>query len=354
MNPKNIIVLLIGLVIASGTGYMMYKFLNAKEREIENKVQNEKQKVPPQIPTVKVLVAKSDLAVGMQIGHENLHWQLWPQESVAPAYVVEGNKLTDAGKSEAKRLTKEDFVGATVRQPIAAGQPVTIGLVAKKGERGFMAAVLKPGMRAMSLPVSALTGVSGFILPGDRVDIMWDVKTTGLKGHAFTQTLMEDIRVLAIDTKTAASVATKAGSFTLELTPKQVEMLSIAANNGSLEFVLRSVAPDLADQKRRENAENGLLQVSMGEGTRPGALIGEDILAVSREGERKEVTRDRYTLVGELLYGKAPRKKTESSPPPKPVAVSTPSRTQTGTSSSGRRVKITVVRGSKPQTIRIK
>lgn len=354
MNPKNLIVLAIGVAIAGFTGYMMLQFLNAKQSEIKTQVESEKQKIPPPIPTVKVLVAKSDLVVGTQIGRDNLHWQVWPQESVAPTYVVDRrDKLTDAGKSEAKRLTIEDFIGGTVRQPIVAGQPVTPGLVAKKGERGFMAAVLAPGMRAKSVGVSTLTGVAGFILPGDRVDIMWKVKKSS-KPAAFVQTLFEDIRILAIDTKTQAAGATKAGSFTLELTPKQVEMLAMAQSMGSLEFVLRSVTPGVATQKRRDGAEDGLLQVSMGEGTRAGALIGEDILAVSREDERKEITRDRYTVGSELLYGKAPRKQQTTSPPPQATASTGPSHTHTGTSTAGRKVKITIMRGSKGQTIRIR
>ena len=356
MNPKNIIVLVIGLAIASGTGFMMFKFLNAKQEEIKTKVENEKQKVPPQIPTVKVLVAKSDLAVGTQIGRENLHWQVWPQESVAPTYVVEGNKIVDAGKSEEKRLTIEDFIGGVVRLPVAAGQPLTPGLVAQKGERGFMAAVLQPGMRAMSLPVNAITGISGFILPGDRVDIMWDVRKSS-RG-TFTQTLMENIRVLAIDLKTQAGGPTPAKTLTLELTPKQVEVLSLANNLGSLEFVLRSIAPDKEEQKRQQGAEDGLLQVSMSDGTQSGALIGADILAVSKDDEEAEVTRDRWTLPPELYFGGKP--KNTVAPVAKPRTTSVGTGRGSGGSGSGvsgggsRGARITIVRGTQAQAIKLK
>lgn len=356
MNPKNIIVLVVGLAIAGGTGFMMYKFLNAKQAEIKNKVENEKQKVPPQIPTVKVLVAKSDLVVGTQIGRENLHWQVWPQESVAPTYVVEGNKLVDAGKSEEKRLTIEDFIGAVVRLPIAAGQPLTPGLVAQKGDRGFMAAVLQPGMRAMSIPVSVVSGISGFILPGDRVDIMWDVKK-GRRGP-FTQTLMQNIRVLAIDQKTQASGASPAKTVTLELTPKQVEALSLASNLGSLEFVLRSIAPDEEEQKRLQGAEDGLLQVSMSDGTQGGALIGADILAVSEEDKEEEITRDSWTQEPELLFGGKPRKQVAPVAQPRVTTVGT----GRGSGSRGARVsaggsggaRITIVRGTQAQAVKLK
>ena len=350
MNAKNIIVLVIGLVIAGGTGFMMWKFLNAKQQEIKTQVQNESQKIPPPIPTVKVLVAKSDLVVGTQIGRENLHWQTWPQESVAPTYVVEGSKLTDAGKSAEKRLTIEDFVGAVVRLPVAAGQPLTPGLVARAGERGFLAAVLQPGMRAMSIGVSQVTGISGFILPGDRVDIMWDVRNSS-KGYPFTQTLMRDIRVIAIDQKTQASGASPARTLTLELTPVQVEALSLASNMGSLEFVLRSIAPDKEEQKQLASNEDGLLQVSMSDGTQAGALIGADLLAVSKDDEKEEISRDSWTVERDLLFGGKKPKKTVIAPPPQPRTTAS---SRTGTTSGSSRVKIDIVRGTKVQAIKIK
>ncbi|MDH3512116.1 MAG: Flp pilus assembly protein CpaB [Gammaproteobacteria bacterium] len=350
MNAKNIIVLVIGLAIAGGTGFMMWNFLNAKQQEIKTQVQNERQKVPPTIPTVKVLVAKSDLVVGTQIGRENLHWQTWPQESVAPTYVVEGSKLTDAGKSAEKRLTIEDFVGAVVRLPVAAGQPLTPGLVARAGERGFLAAVLQPGMRAMSIGVSQVTGISGFILPGDRVDIMWDVRNSS-KGYPFTQTLMRDIRVIAIDQKTQASGASPARTLTLELTPVQVEALSLASNMGSLEFVLRSIAPDKEEQKQLASNEDGLLQVSMSDGTQAGALIGADLLAVSKDDEKEEISRDSWTVERDLLFGGKKPKKTVIAPPPQPRTTAS---SRTGTTSGSSRVKIDIVRGTKVQAIKIK
>jgi pilus assembly protein CpaB len=351
MNAKNIIVLVIGLAIAGGTGFMMWKFLNAKQNEIKTQVQNERQKVPPVIPTVKVLVAKSDLVVGTQVGRENLHWQTWPQESVAPTYVVEGSKITDAGKSQEKKLTIEDFIGAVVRLPIAAGQPMTPGLVARAGDRGFLAAVLQPGMRAMSISVSQVSGISGFILPGDRVDIVWDVKKSS-KGYPFTQTLMRNIRVIAIDQKTQASGASPAKTITLELTPVQTEALSLASTMGSLEFVLRSIAPD-KDEKRLAGAEDGLLQVSMSDGTQAGALIGADLLAATRENKTEEISRDSWTVERDLLFGGRPKKPVVAPPKP-PITARGPGRSGSGATSGSRSVRINIVRGTKVQAIKIK
>src|SRR5215831_2349787 len=86
----------------------------------------------------EVLVAKVDLPVGSFIRPEHLRWQAWPEGSLAPTYVLQG------------RRPLEDFVGAVVRNPISAGEPVTEGRVVVPGNSGFLAAVLQPGMRAVS------------------------------------------------------------------------------------------------------------------------------------------------------------------------------------------------------------
>jgi Flp pilus assembly protein CpaB len=66
----------------------------------------------------------------------------------------------------------ESLVGTVVRNAVTAGQPLTQGSIVKPGDRGFLAAALGPGMRAVTVPVSALTGVAGFVFPGDRVDLV--------------------------------------------------------------------------------------------------------------------------------------------------------------------------------------
>jgi pilus assembly protein CpaB len=362
MNPKTIIVGIVGLLVASGTGLMMWKFLQSKQEAIKQDVIAAQQKVPPTIPTVRVLVAKSDLVVGTTVGRDNLHWQVWPTESVAPTYVVDGAKVADVGKSDEKKVTIEDFIGTVVRSPVAAGQPMVLGLVAAKGERGFLAAVLQPGMRAMSIGVNPISGISGFILPGDRVDILWDVKKSS-KGYPFTQTLMSNVRVLAVDTKTQAAGATKAKTITLELTPHQAEALSLAQNMGTLEFVLRSIAPDKNEEKGLDGADDGLLTVAMGEGTQAGTLIGREIIRATREEEVVEITKDSYTLERDLLFGVRSNRGNRT-PQPAPVQAAsggggTAAGRKTKTSGnvipvSGSSTKISIVRGTQTQLVKVK
>lgn len=368
MDKRNIALIAVALGVAIGAGFMVSAFLSKKQQDIKAQVEATQKVVPPTIPTARVLVAKKDLIVGTFVKREDLHWQQWPEESITPAYVTD-SKLLDAGKSDQKKLTIDDFVGGVVRQPISAGQPLVQGLVAKAGERGFLAAVLQPGMRAMSVPVSPTSGISGFIMPGDHVDVLWDVKKSS-KPYPFTQTLFRDIRVIAIDTKTSATGATPAKTITLELTPFQTEAMSLAQNMGGIEFTLRSIVPEEDKENILDaNLNDGLLaQVGLGrsDGIEKGALLGPELLAVAQEKEVKEIARDSWTVESDLLFGS--RNTTghqaalalASAPTPPPVPRNTKkAKPAQGNSNNflpagGRAVKISIVRGTATQTIKVK
>lgn len=364
MNKRNIALLAVAFGIAIGAGFMVSAYLSATKRDIKADIEAKQRVVPPTIPTARVLVAKKDLIVGTFVKREDLHWQLWPEESITPAYVTD-SKLLDAGKSDQKKLTIDDFVGGVVRAPISGGQPLVQGLVAKAGERGFLAAVLQPGMRAMSVPVAATTGVSGFILPGDHVDVLWDVKKSA-KGYPFTQTLFRDIRVIAVDRATSATGATPAKTLTLELTPFQTEAMSLAQSKGGIEFTLRSIVPEEDDDSILQDEDGGLLaQVGLGrsDGVEKGALLGPELLAVAKEKEIKEIARDSWTVESDLLFGRKSTTRDSrglqdvsasrgpvpvSAAPKKPVA----SNNILPVGSSA--VKINIVRGTATQTVKVK
>ena len=363
MNKRNIALIAVALGIAIGAGFMVSAYLSGARTTIEQDIKAKQRVVPPTIPTARVLVAKKDLIVGTFVKREDLHWQLWPEESITPSYVTD-SKLLEAGKTKEKKVTIEDFIGGVVRTPIASGQPMVKGLVATAGERGFLAAVLQPGMRAMSVPVSPTSGISGFILPGDHVDILWDVKKSK-KNYPFTQTLFRDIRVIAIDQKTVATGATPAKTLTLELTPFQTEAMSFAQNMGGIEFTLRSIVPEESEDNIFEgDLDGGLLaRVGLGrsDGIEKGALLGSELLAVATEKESKEVTRDSWTTENDLLFGRKTGGRTnrplEGSPTPVPVSgakkkPSTPSVSNVIPAPKG--VKISIVRGTATQTIRVK
>lgn len=190
--------------------------------------------------SVFVLVADRSLGNGQFLTEEDVRWQAWPRDTLAPTYVT-----SDTGSID-------DYVGAVVRGGLSEGEPVTAARVIHPGERGFLAAVLGAGMRAVSVPISAATSVAGLVFPGDRVDVLLNHNVERDRGPnggtvRISETVLRDVRVLAIDQNTDnQSLEPQVGSTaTLELTPQQVEGIQVVLQLGTLSLSLRSVAePD--------------------------------------------------------------------------------------------------------------
>ena len=187
-----------------------------------------------------VLVAAADLAVGSFVQAESLRWQEWPDVVVPASYLVRG------------QADESSFVGAVVRQPLTAGEPVTATAVVKPGDRGFLAAVLDPGMRAISVPIDEAAGNAGLVLPGDRVDLILTQSVDAGGDPAGTrrvsETVLEDLRVIAIGRRLNSeggedgSGGQQARTATLEATPAAVEKIALVNELGKLALSLRSLA----------------------------------------------------------------------------------------------------------------
>lgn len=232
MNIRSLLFLGVALLIAVGTALGARSWVNAERAAAIASLPK-----PSQKQGALVLVAKDELAPGTFVKADHLTWQPWPKEGVQTAYVVKGAK----GKSA-------DFTGAVVRSRLLAGQPVTRQTVVQPGDRGFMAAVLTPGKRAVSVPVNATSGIAGFVFPGDKVDVILTLRLpgSGKVKRLASQTLLRDVRVLAMDqvVENADGKATVAKTATLEVSTKQVEHVALALQMGSLSLSLRSLARD--------------------------------------------------------------------------------------------------------------
>jgi pilus assembly protein CpaB len=194
----------------------------------------------------KVLVAKKALPVGTIIDPDSFALQPWPKELMQGAYYVEGQPDGDPKK----------LLGTVVRYPITAGQPVTRGSLVGPEDRGFLAAALGPGMRAITVPVNINAGVAGFIFPGDHVDM---VLTQSVEGGGdgpqlkVAETIIRNLRVLATDqriTEKDSDGKTQVKTFsnvTLEVTPKIAEKIAVAQSLGSLSLSLRSITDNGSD-----------------------------------------------------------------------------------------------------------
>jgi pilus assembly protein CpaB len=189
----------------------------------------------------EVLVAARSLPVGTIIDAGSFRYQRWPEAISQPAYYIKGQP----------GATPAQLVGSVVRSEITAGQPLTQGSVIKPGERGFLAAALGPGMRAVTVPVSATSGVAGFVFPGDRVDLVLTQEVAGggdgppLKA---SETIIRNLRVLATDQRMDAKgedgkpVVERISTVTLEATPKIAEKIAVAQTIGALSLSLRSIS----------------------------------------------------------------------------------------------------------------
>ena len=240
MDKKKLVLLLGALVIAIGTALAARSmFAGASAPAASAKVQE------PKGP--KVLVSQRALPVGTIITADAVKFQQWPRDMVNNAYFVDGEANVDK------------LLGTVVRYPITAGEPITQGALVAPGDRGFLAAALGPGMRAVTIPTSANTGVAGFIFPGDRVDILLTqtVKGDG-QGAALkaAETILRNVRVLATDqsteteTKDGKTKVRKFRNVTLEVTPKIAEKIAVSQTIGTLSLVLRSIADNQSELER--------------------------------------------------------------------------------------------------------
>lgn len=215
--------------------------------------------------TTEVMVATRALPVGTILDAEAVKYVAWPKDLVEGAYYIKG-------QGEQPKLQ-----GTVVRFAIPAGQPITQGALVKPGDRGFLAAALGAGMRAVTVPVSAQSSVAGFIFPGDRVDLVLTQSVSGggdgppLKA---SETILRNLRVLATDQRTDNSVDDQGktvvstySTVTLEATPRIAEKIAVAQTVGSLSLSLRSIADN---QGELEDAiASG--EVSVPDGTDPKA-----------------------------------------------------------------------------------
>jgi pilus assembly protein CpaB len=189
-----------------------------------------------QLPTVDVLVAKSDIGLGKTVTADDLQWQTWP-ETTASSSFIRRSERPDA-------VTQ--IVGSIARAPFIGGEPIRELKLVKANGSGFMAAVLPTGMRAVSTEISPETGAGGFILPNDRVDVILSKREKGSSSDVVnSEVILSNVRVLAIDQAPKEkdgqnSVVGKTA--TLELKPEQAEMLARARQSGTLSLALRSIA----------------------------------------------------------------------------------------------------------------
>jgi len=230
---RRIILPVIALVLAGFTAYLARSWMEEQRRP-------EVAAALPEatIETKSVLVAATPLDAGTFVQSDALRWQEWPDVTLPESYYVEGSGRRD------------DLVGAVVRQPIDAGEPITEGNIVMPGDRGFLAAVLNPDMRAVSVPVDDASSNAGLILPGDHVDLILtqtlDEEEMGDRRRV-SETVLEDVRVIAMGRRLHGEEPEEGSrnqvrTATLEVTPAGAQKVAVVTELGRLSLSLRSLA----------------------------------------------------------------------------------------------------------------
>lgn len=234
MVLRNFVLISVALAVSASTAVFTKNWLATERAGMVAQVELEA--AAPAVSTDMVLVAKRGTPTGTFLTPDDLEWVAWPEDGMVDAFIQEGE------------LTIEDLTGAVVRMEVHEGQPFTDSFVVYPGDRGFLAAVLEPGARAVSVPVNATTGISGFVFPGDKVDVLLTValqsEVNGQKQTRYlSETVLRKIRVLAIDqaAQNEEGKAEVAKTATLEVTPKQAETIAIALQMGALSLSLNSL-----------------------------------------------------------------------------------------------------------------
>jgi pilus assembly protein CpaB len=260
MDRKKVILLVAALLIAAITAFMARSMFTGAAAPTAAAVAKPVETGP------KVLVATRALPVGTIITAESFRYQPWPEELVEDAYFTEASDNPPPPAADGKgavpspagtdSMSSNELIGTVVRNAITAGQPITRGSLVKPGDRGFLAAALGPGMRAVTVPVSALTGVAGFVFPGDRVDLVLTQNVAGPGGPPLkvSETIMRNLRVLATDQRSTNvadangnTVVRKYRLVTIEATPSLAERITVAQSIGTISLALRSLADNAAE-----------------------------------------------------------------------------------------------------------
>jgi len=200
------------------------------------------------VQMAQILVAQRDLQMGERLASGSATWLDWPAASVASTMITK----------DAKPDALEFYQTGRARVTIYQGEPIIEKKMVLPGQSGFMSAMLPKGMRAISVAISERSSAGGFILPNDRVDV---ILTSKLDDPASSQkvvkseTVLTNVRVLAINQtfrqeagEEKVTVA-EGKTATLELDPRQTEVVSMVESAGELSLALRSIA---------ENGDKGL------------------------------------------------------------------------------------------------
>lgn len=275
MSPMRLIILAVAAGAAVLAAIMFRTYMANQQVAAAPMVTPEAQQIV--IEEAKVLVANADLARGQLLTPEDFRWADWPQDSVNIGFFTE-EMAADA---------METLSGSVVRTEMYESEPILPQKVVQKGDTGYMAALLSPGMRATSVEIAPESASGGFILPDDRVDVIltYDIEINDgdfqlERPHSVT--VIENARVLAIDQRFRPG---ESGEYdvgevaTLELGPRESELLALSQRTGAISLSLRSLSDAYTD-RGTISAKTEMLDLNTNAG-------GNSTIKIFRNGQPK-------------------------------------------------------------------
>ena len=246
-----IVLIVVALVLAAASGWMVKLYLSAQRQQIAELAASLKPTAAP-AENVEVLVVRDGLDIAGVLGGGNLRWQAWPADGVNARYITR----------KARPDAIDKLTGAAARQPLFAGEPVTEDKIVSKQDGSFLAATLPEGGRAVAVKVDEATGLAGLVLPGDRVDVILthdipvrqDDGTGGVQivKSFVSEVIARDLRVIAVDQEIRhgekPTASNQGKTISLAVDGAQAEAISLGRVMGTLSLSLRSAfaasAPD--------------------------------------------------------------------------------------------------------------
>lgn len=218
------LVLIAGLALAGVAAWMAQDYINSQQAALAAA----RSQAAPEIPTVRVMTATAQLRFGQVLRREDVAAIAWPANA-APEGVF----------TDAEALFPETGGPRRVLRALEPGEPLMAVKLTEPGVDAGITSRLTPGLRAFTIKVDATTGVSGFLRPGDRVDVYWSGRTTATGD--VTKLIETGLALVAVDQSadmdrtTAVQVAR---TVTVEATPQQVASLTQAQATGRLTLAL--------------------------------------------------------------------------------------------------------------------
>ncbi len=242
MKKSRVLVLGIAFVTAASAAFIAKSMVGKKSTV--KVVQKEL------MDTTQILVAAKKIKVGELVTGKHFKWQTWPNTAM-------GKNFINRARS---RNAIKDYNKAIARASFVAGEPIVVQKLIKANQGGVMAAILNPGMRAISVKIRENTSAGGFILPNDRVDVILThkPKSRGRTSRHVANTILKNVRVLAIGKTVEQEQGTKTAkgkTATVELTLAQSETLSLAESMGDISLALRSLS-EARGKKPQDQADN--------------------------------------------------------------------------------------------------